>query len=685
MATLTIADLDNGKRDLKTVDAVANSQSDMTTTRYGDSVLTLAGALRRLGYAAPIPYASGLTINSGLTTVSRDGVIYAPDPSLVPFTTGAWNPAQWRLVQNTQSTNHQVYQFPTLGAAQAAAATLPDGSAIVVDGQTQGHVNIGAYAVDSGVPAVVFQDYAAMTAYTGKSSIFQIKKPGIAGFFSVIAGDTTSAANGATLFVLADGRRVQRLYQAGSVHFDWWGADNTGLADCAALLESAHAYIYGSTIDKVLQFSAGKYRLNRKVKIRGIGQWQGGLGGAGGTQFLWYGADDAAISFDPQDWSGNYQIVVKDIGVTRGATGSRAAAFEQIRSSEFEFDNVYAKDMACLHRLRGATIMYYNRNVTADCDNVIELMDGSGLFVNSMLEFDQFNFWNTAGSIIKVESGTSEKIYFNNGFMEKFKQFIGNGSNSGTAPNLFECHVSDTPMYATGVSDCRLIYFKSKPGTESSSVLRLTFNRVVAALNSSDHACLYDLNGNTSVGTSLGSDTQFNDCHIYGAVTGLVSSNTPATTVRMAGQTVARQGYYTGSLLVPAHGSAKLIQSNRTVSFVPAFSSTGGEAAVGNGAIAGQYCVETDRVAARISLSFGSTTAQGSGLWEFTLPMIGKGAATGTALVNTPGTAVIPCVLTGDASLGKLQLVRASDGTTLPFAITTNATTTITIDVAYQI
>lgn len=99
MATLTIADLDNGKRDLQTVDAVANSPQDFTTTRYGDSVLTRAGALRRLGYQAPVPYAPGLNVDSGLFTIERDGIVYAPKPSLVPFTTGAWDGDQWLVVQ----------------------------------------------------------------------------------------------------------------------------------------------------------------------------------------------------------------------------------------------------------------------------------------------------------------------------------------------------------------------------------------------------------------------------------------------------------------------------------------------------------------------------------------------------------------------------------------------------------
>lgn len=99
MATLTIADLDNGKRDLETVCAVANSRSDFTTTRFGGQTLTLAGALRRLGYAPPVAYAPGIEITTGLATVEREGIVYAPVVERVPFTTGAWDPSQWRVVQ----------------------------------------------------------------------------------------------------------------------------------------------------------------------------------------------------------------------------------------------------------------------------------------------------------------------------------------------------------------------------------------------------------------------------------------------------------------------------------------------------------------------------------------------------------------------------------------------------------
>lgn len=168
MATLTIADLDNGKRDLETVDAVANSRADTTTTRYGDNVLTLAGALRLLGWQAPTPYVSGLPITSSTITVERDGVVYRPDPELVPFTTGAWDPGQWRVLQDSSSSG-RMYQFLTLPEAQAAATTLPDGTAIWVAGESVGFVSSDQYHPESAYPNAVVLNTIELSNYTGPS------------------------------------------------------------------------------------------------------------------------------------------------------------------------------------------------------------------------------------------------------------------------------------------------------------------------------------------------------------------------------------------------------------------------------------------------------------------------------------------------------------------------------------
>ena len=215
MATLTIADLDNGKRDLETVDAVANSPLPTTTTRYGDTVRTLAGALAALRYAVPVAYASGLAITERTQTVEYHGAIYAPVS--VPFTTGAWNPGQWYPIQNGLN-DHKLLVFDSLVEAEAAAATLPDGSSIVVEGESQGHVVAGAYVPDSGTPAVRLQDYTALENYAGKATAVDITNAGIAGRFYRRGN---SEANGGTVIKDALGRSWKRSF-SGAVLVTWF-------------------------------------------------------------------------------------------------------------------------------------------------------------------------------------------------------------------------------------------------------------------------------------------------------------------------------------------------------------------------------------------------------------------------------------------------------------------------------
>ena len=143
MATLTIADLDNSKRDLETVEAVANSRAASVTTRHGQQTTTLYEAIRRigergdavlsnLGYFVPVDYAPGLSVTEpNFTVVGPDGKIYAAQAGALPFTTGAWNPEQWYPIQNDLN-DHKLLVFDSLAEAQAAAATLPDGQVLIV-------------------------------------------------------------------------------------------------------------------------------------------------------------------------------------------------------------------------------------------------------------------------------------------------------------------------------------------------------------------------------------------------------------------------------------------------------------------------------------------------------------------------------------------------------------------------
>lgn len=581
--------------------------------------------------------------------------------------------------------DHKLLVFDTLAEAQSAAATLPGGVAVLVEGDSQGHIVAGAYVPDGGPPALPMKDYDALRAYRGRETSFYITDRGISGPFYIVQGDTSTLDNGGTWIVLDDGRRAKRDYPAGVVYIDWFGAKNDGTTSVASILETVHTMCAASPVDKIIQFSGGKYLLDRKIKIRGVAEWRGVLGGAGGTQLYWAGTGDSAVSFDPQEWTGNYQIIVRDIGVTRAPTGSKAAAFEHIRCSEFAFTNVYANGMKCLHWLRGSTLQIFKHNITAECDHVVILDQGSGdLYKNTMLFFSECNFWDTNGSILLVNSGETEGAYFSQTFFERFKQFIGNGDHLGPAPNLFNVHVSDSQLVASGATDCRLILFKSKPGADSSGVSRVSFNRVVAALTSSDMAVNYDTNGNTSLGSNLGADTQFNDSHIYGVATALVTSNSPATTVHTSGQTLVQQGYYTGNLLPSAHGSAKAIQTNRPELYYPAWTASSIAPTLGNGAISGQFTANSERVNFDVALDFGASTSAGSGTWHFSLPYAGRGSISGQGHIFVPGVGSYPVIVIGDAASGVLTLVKTLDGTEAPLGIAASAATTIRFSGSYM-
>lgn len=175
MATLTIADLDNGKRDLQTVDRVANSRAATATTRFGQQTTTLYESIRRinatgdeilsnLGFRVPVPYASGLNVtDSRITVTGPDGKVYAPLSA--PFTTGAWNPSQWYVLQNDLN-DRKLLIFDTLLAAEAAATVLPSGQELLVR-ETDTLFTVASAALADPRPQDTAIKYSAST--TGES------------------------------------------------------------------------------------------------------------------------------------------------------------------------------------------------------------------------------------------------------------------------------------------------------------------------------------------------------------------------------------------------------------------------------------------------------------------------------------------------------------------------------------
>lgn len=125
MPAITVLDLNNAKLDADHFAAVATSPAPTATDRLGQTKRTLAGidadaevrldaidalaaqaaidaqvVLAGLGYAAPVAYAAGLTMNATTQTVSYNGAVYSPYQMYLPFTTsGTFEAAKFRLVQ----------------------------------------------------------------------------------------------------------------------------------------------------------------------------------------------------------------------------------------------------------------------------------------------------------------------------------------------------------------------------------------------------------------------------------------------------------------------------------------------------------------------------------------------------------------------------------------------------------
>lgn len=103
-------------------------------------------------FQPPIPYAPGIEVTNSSLTVDYLGVLYYALPSALPFTTGAWNPAQWSPLQNTNPGN-ELLVFDDYASASAAAATLPDGQTIEVEADESLSGARTRYQVQSGVLA----------------------------------------------------------------------------------------------------------------------------------------------------------------------------------------------------------------------------------------------------------------------------------------------------------------------------------------------------------------------------------------------------------------------------------------------------------------------------------------------------------------------------------------------------
>lgn len=167
------------------LDKAMNDQTNHRwADRFGVDRLTWFGieskaneAINGLAFQIPVDYADGLNVNANGFTVTYNGVVYAPQPSAIPFTTGAWDSSKWYPIQNLFNQNNLLV-FDDYASASAAAATLPDGQEVEApnsDGR------LSRYAINSGIlnfirfsdPVVSISDFGGVPEVDCASALLQ--------------------------------------------------------------------------------------------------------------------------------------------------------------------------------------------------------------------------------------------------------------------------------------------------------------------------------------------------------------------------------------------------------------------------------------------------------------------------------------------------------------------------------
>lgn len=164
--------------------------------------------------------------------------------------------------------------------AAAPAMAADAGDAVSGLGMAADDIAYGTQTVASALDALQLADYEALRAYSGPRKSFYVTgymamsaPSGIAGPFVIDDSDTTSADNGGTIIVLANGKRAKRVY-SGAVYVDWFGpvGDGTTAYDTLPIRQAIRA----AGVSGRLRFTAGKTYLNCGRLVPLAGQtWEG--------------------------------------------------------------------------------------------------------------------------------------------------------------------------------------------------------------------------------------------------------------------------------------------------------------------------------------------------------------------------------------------------------------------------
>lgn len=172
---ISTTDLENAKLNATTLGEVATSRAgataegaliDESTNRFGESTDTVQGRLKKMGYAVPVVYDASIdfTVNDNVKTVDQSGIVYAPLPSALPFTTsGVWvgdDDQRFFVIQSsgdaiTVSDMSIPYVFDTIALFKESLIAFPVGKSVYIK------ENLATYTIIQGTETANTYDIIA--------------------------------------------------------------------------------------------------------------------------------------------------------------------------------------------------------------------------------------------------------------------------------------------------------------------------------------------------------------------------------------------------------------------------------------------------------------------------------------------------------------------------------------------
>lgn len=346
MPAITLPDLNNAKLDVDHIAAIATSTELTATDRLGQTKRTLKGQMAavdaelasKLDNAqsqinVKVNEAAGHASDSAASASEALGYLqtiratsygaYASDPATDPLgsppTVGdEYFNTTANLLKRWNGTTWQASDINTANLAASSGSSL-----VGYDGGTVQDVLDGA---------VSRTDYADLRAYTGRAKriyitgiLATVKPSGIAGVFQYDVTDTTSADNGGTIIVGADGRRWKRDF-TGAANVAWFEAVGDGITQSSNQILSALAahnsiefdegsyYLgeYNSSADKIFQIHNTTKTLKARGRVEFVIRTVDGTGDCFPTVFDLYNCD----------WSKFDHFHFRDLGYN-DSTGNR--------------------------------------------------------------------------------------------------------------------------------------------------------------------------------------------------------------------------------------------------------------------------------------------------------------------------------------------------------------------------